>query len=156
MTEKTQINIPAATLAPIIEEQLREGKTVRFAPKGRSMLPMIREGRDTVTLCAVDRPLKKYDIGFYRRRDGQYVLHRIVKTGESITCIGDGQYVYERGLSKDLFIGVVCEFSRDNKVYSTEHIGYKIYCRLWHLSRPVRYFVKRAFGKLGRILKGKA
>ena len=99
MTEKTQINIPAATLAPIIEEQLREGKTVRFAPKGRSMLPMIREGRDTVTLCAVDRPLKKYDIGFYRRRDGQYVLHRIVKAGAEILIAkkrGDSRE--ERGL----------------------------------------------------------
>ncbi|MBE6750632.1 MAG: hypothetical protein E7560_05665 [Ruminococcaceae bacterium] len=152
--EKIQLNVPSASLVPLIEEQLSEGKTVKFAPKGTSMLPLLREGRDTVTLCAINRPLEKYDIGFYRRQNGQYVLHRIVDIKDTVTCCGDGQFWLEKGLLPSQFIGVVCAFSRDNKTYSVTSWSYKFYCRIIHFSRPLRHFISRATAKLKKILKG--
>ena len=112
INKKVQVNIPNATLIPIIAEELSKGKLVKFAPKGKSMLPLLREGYDTVTLRSISEPLKKYDIGLYQRKNGQYVLHRIVKVGDNITCVGDNQYLLETGLLSSQFIGVVCEFSR--------------------------------------------
>ena len=40
-------------LLPLILEQLAAGQTVKFAPYGVSMLPMLRQGVDTVVLSPV-------------------------------------------------------------------------------------------------------
>ena len=85
-----------AELMPLIEEQLESGQSVRFSPKGVSMLPMLRQGRDQVTLTALHGSPKKYDILLYRRGNGSFVLHRVVKIGNTYTCIGDNQFVYEK------------------------------------------------------------
>ena len=51
-------------LLPLIREQLSRGECVRISPKGTSMLPMLRQGMDTVVLAPVPEHLKKYDIPF--------------------------------------------------------------------------------------------
>ena len=68
---------------PIIRESLEGGRTVSFSPRGVSMLPMLRQERDTIELSPIVGRLKKYDLPLYQRESGQYVLHRIVKAGES-------------------------------------------------------------------------
>lgn len=139
-------------LIPLFRERLEAGQKVRFSPRGISMLPMLRQGRDCVILSPVPEKLKKYDLPLYRRDDGKYVLHRVVKVDETYTCIGDNQFVYEPGLRHDQMIAVVSAFCRDEKQYSISHMGYRIYCRLWHYSRPVRHFCRRAIGWIRRHL----
>lgn len=138
---------------PVILEKLSKGDRVRLYPKGTSMLPLIRQGIDSVELSTASGPLKKYDLPFYIRDNGQYVLHRIVKTGATYTCIGDNQTVYEYGVRQDQVLAVVTGFYRKDKYRSAEHFGYKLYVRLWHWSRFVRkcwrfcgYKLKRLFG----------
>lgn len=148
-----QLNIAGKDLVPIMKEQLEAGKTVRFNPKGISMLPLIRQGRDSVTLEKITRPLKRHDIAFYQRDNGQFVLHRIVEVGDTITCIGDNQFVYERGLRHDQFFALVSEFSRDGKKHSVNYLPYRIYYHFWYVSRPLRFFALRVINKLRRIFK---
>lgn len=109
---------------PLIEESLKQGKTVRFAPRGISMLPMLRQGIDCVILSPLPEKLKKYDLPLYQREDGKYILHRIVKVGETYTCIGDNQFEMEP--------------------------GYRLYCRVWHYSRSARLVIR----KIRRIVYG--
>lgn len=123
---------------PLIRERLAEGKKVIFGPKGTSMLPMLRQGIDRVELVAVKGKLKKYDIPFYVRDNGQYVLHRIVKVRDTYTCIGDNQFVYERGIRQDQLIGVVTGFYRADVYVSVKNWRYRWYCRRWHWTRPIR------------------
>lgn len=130
--------VSVSELMPLIREGLSMGKTVCFAPRGMSMLPMLRQGRDTVTLTAVTGKLKKYDLPLYVRDDGAYVLHRIVAVGENYSCIGDNQYLVEKGVRQDQLIGVVCGFNRGKKYISVESPAYRIYCRLWWWLLPVR------------------
>ena len=66
-------------LEPIIQEKLNSGATVTIQPKGISMLPLIRQGQDEVVLKKPSGRLNKYDIAFYKRKSGQFVLHRIIK-----------------------------------------------------------------------------
>ena len=132
-------NVSVGDMIPLIRETLDSGKTVSFAPRGVSMLPMLRQGRDTVTLSRLEGRLRKYDLPFYRRDDGTYVLHRIVKSGDTYTCIGDNQFALEPGIRHDQIIGVVSAFCRKGKTISVSHRGYKLYCRFWHWSRPVRH-----------------
>ena len=123
---------------PLIKELLQSGKTVRFSPKGTSMLPMIRQGIDTVVLAPLTGELKKFDLPLYQRDNGQYVLHRIVKVGQTYTCVGDNQIAKEEGLRHDQMIAVVVAFTRGKKRYSVHCFRYWLYCRFWCYSRPIR------------------
>ena len=140
-------------MMPLIRECLEMGKNVRLSPKGTSMMPMLRQGIDTVVLSPVTGKLKKYDLPLYQRKGGQYVLHRIVKAGECYTCVGDNQFELEKGLYHDQVIAVVVAFTRGKKRYSVNDFGYQLYCRFWHHSRPFRRFWRRGIGWLRRHLK---
>ena len=138
---------------PLIREQLDNGKTVRLSPRGTSMLPMLRQGQDRVVLSPVPDRLKKYDLPLYQRSNGQYVLHRIIETGETYTCLGDNQFDPEPGLRHDQMIAVVTAFTRGEKEIPVTAWSYRLYCRLWHASRPWRNFYRRVKNKLRRLLK---
>ena len=145
-------------LMPLMKECMAAGLPVKFSPKGTSMLPMIRQGIDSVELSFTTEPLKKYEIPLYLRDDGHYVLHRIVEvvqSGENITytCCGDNQFVYEPGIRHDQVIAVVTAFTRGEKAHTVKESGYQIYCRFWHYSRPLRHFIRRGKGWLRRHLK---
>ena len=125
-------------LLPLLEERLAAGESVLFTPRGISMRPMIEGGRDQVVLSPLPEKLKKYDLPFYRRDDGHFVLHRIVKVGQTYTCIGDHQLVYEPGVRQDQMIALATGLYRKGKYYSLDSFGYRLYSRLWHWTRPVR------------------
>ena len=140
-------------LMPLIRESLSQGKSVRFSPRGTSMLPMLDNGKDQVILSPLPKKLKKYDLPLYRRDNGQFVLHRIVKVGETYTCIGDNQFELEHGLRHEQMIALVTAFTRGRRQISTKNIGYQLYCRIWHYSRPARHFWRRGTGWLKRHLR---
>lgn len=139
-------------LMPIMEECLSAGKSFRFSPRGISMLPLLREGKDSVLLSPLPEKLCKYDVPLYRRDDGKFVLHRIVKAGETFTCIGDNQFVYEPGLRCDQMIAVMTGFYREEKFHSVKSPAYRFYCRLWDISRPLRHLWRRGKSFLRRHL----
>lgn len=137
-------------LMPLIREYLAAGKTVKFSPRGVSMLPMLRQGIDSVVLSPLPDKLKKYDLPLYQRDDGKFILHRIVSVGEHYTCIGDNQFELEPGVRYDQMIGLVTGFYRGEKFHSVREPGYQIYCRLRHYSRPLRHLWRRGKGWLKR------
>lgn len=122
--------VALAEVWPIMEEQLKAGKMVRFGPKGTSMLPLIRQNRDTVMLKQAPEKLKKYDIPLYMRKDGQFVLHRIVavKKDGYVMC-GDNQWKREYGIKSDAILAVADGIWRENKYLSVNSLSYKIYSR---------------------------
>jgi len=140
-------------LMPLIQEALSAGRNVKFSPRGISMLPMLHQGRDSVILSPLPEKLRKYDLPLYRRDDGHYVLHRVVKAGETYTCIGDNQFEYEPGLRHDQMIALVTAFIRDGQQIRVTDLKYRIYCRFWHYTRFMRHFWRRGKGWLRRHLK---
>lgn len=146
--EKKKVRL--SELLPVIEETLATGGTVKLPITGTSMLPLLVAGRDTVTLSPVTGKLQKFDIPFYRRRDGAFVLHRIVACAEdnTYTLCGDNQWVLEKGVSDTQIIGVVSEIMRGGKVFSVESKKYKRYVRIWHRLLPVRKYIVKLRGKL--------
>ena len=140
-------------LMPLIRECLSMGQSVRICPMGISMLPMLRQGIDSVVLSPVPERLKKYDLPLYQRDDGKYILHRIIRVEDTYTCMGDNQFVPEPGLRHDQMIAVVTAFYRGERKHTVSEPGYQIYCRLWHYSRPLRRFWRRGKGWLRRRFK---
>jgi len=112
---------------------------------------MLREGKDQVVLSPLPEKLRKYDLPLYRRSNGQYVLHRVVKAGEEYICAGDNQFFLERGLRHEQMIAVVSSFIRDGKVYSCDHFGYRLYCRFWHHTRFIRRVWRGIRSRLARF-----
>lgn len=150
---KIKLETTMEALMPLFREQLDAGKTVKFSPRGISMLPMLRQGIDSVVLSPVPEKLKKYDLPLYQRDDGKYILHRIVEAGQTYTCIGDNQFDYETGVRHDQVIAVVTSFTRGARLHSVNELPYRLYCRIWHYSRPVRHFWRRGIGWLKRHIR---
>lgn len=140
-------------LMPLIQESLAAGKTVRFSPRGISMLPMLRQGIDSVILSPLPQKLRKYDLPLYQRDDGHYILHRIVEVGETYTCIGDNQFVLEHGVRRDQMIALVTAFTRGDREIPVTALSYRLYCRFWHYSRSLRHFWRRGKGWVRRHLR---
>lgn len=130
--------VTLAEVWPIMEEQLKAGKMVRFGPKGTSMLPLIRQNRDAVMLKTAPQKLKKYDIPLYRRKDGQFVLHRIVavKKDTYVMC-GDNQWQREYSIKRDSILAVADGIWRENKYLSVNSFSYKIYSRKQVLKKRI-------------------
>ena len=141
----------------IIEEILASGGTLRIYPRGTSMLPFIVEGRDSVELRAYDREPRKNDIAFYKRDNGQFVLHRIVRTGNDgiYTMCGDNQTALEKGIREDQIIAFAETVYRKNRVINDKNFRYRVYLFFWGIMpfRQVAFFWRRCIGKLARIFK---
>ena len=144
-----QKSVALDALMPMIRQDLAEGRSVRFGPKGTSMLPMLRQGIDSVTISPAPEKLRKYDLPLYQRENGGYVLHRIVGVGETYTCIGDNQFEKEYGVRRDQIIGLVTEFTRGQRTVSVKNCWYQLYCRVWAITR----FPRRCWRKLRSLLK---
>ncbi len=140
-------------LMPLIREQLAAGQSVRFSPRGTSMLPMLRQDLDRVVLSPVPQTLRKYDLPLYRRDNGQYVLHRIIKAEGTYTCMGDNQFDPEPGLRHDQMIALVTAFTRDGREIPVTAWHYRLYCPVWYHSRHLRRFYRRAINWLRRHLQ---
>lgn len=147
-------NVQLSELMPLFREQLAAGHTVRFGPRGTSMLPMLRQGMDQVVLSPLPDTLRKYDLPLYQRDNGQYVLHRIVKVEtDGYICMGDNQVQPEAGVRRDQMIAVVSEFYRDGKRHRVTEPGYRFYCRVWYAARHLRRLIRKMKGQLRRLLK---
>ena len=138
---------------PIIKEKIENGGTVQLPITGTSMLPLLVWGRDTVELIKCENP-KKYDIIFYRRDDGHFVLHRIVGKDENgyILC-GDNQVKKEYGIQNKHIIAVVKSITRKGKTYSVDMISYMLYVKLWTLILPMRSFILISCRKIKEVFK---
>ena len=119
----------------LIREVLSSGGEFRLYPHGTSMLPLLRQGRDSVSLRQLDSPIRKNDILFYQRPDGAYVLHRVrTVTPKELTMWGDNQTAPERGVCPDWIIGRVTRIFRDGKEVSCDGSRYRRYLGLWQFA----------------------
>ncbi|MEG2396057.1 MAG: S24/S26 family peptidase [Oscillospiraceae bacterium] len=146
MDNKKKVKL--ADMLPIINEKLESGAEVTIPITGTSMLPLLVAGRDTVTLKKADANLKKFDLPLYRRNDGAFVLHRVInKDDNSYTLCGDNQWVFEKGITDNQIIGIVCKITRKGKTFSTESFKYKMYCKIWHSLLFIRKYIVKCRGK---------
>jgi hypothetical protein len=129
----------------IINEVLESGGEFRIYPRGTSMLPLLREGRDSVVLRKRDP--KKGDVILYKRADGSFVLHRIVGLcgGDFVLC-GDNQLALERNVPRESVIAVCESFYRDDRQVSRHSLRYRIYTALWR-----SFTVRRVYFKIRKL-----
>lgn len=147
-----------ADLYEVMTEKLNAGGTVNFNPRGTSMLPMLHNDGDRVEIKKATEPLKKYDLPLYRRTDGAFVLHRVVRkpsTDGTYTMCGDNQWQLENGITHSQIVGVVTAFYRRGKRYVADNAIYRLYCRIWVGIMPLRHLVIGGKNRLKRIFTKK-
>ncbi len=141
---------------PTMTAVLDSGGEFKMIATGTSMLPLLRNGKDTIVLIKHPSKLKKYDVPLYRRSDGNFVLHRIVgiKKDGYVLC-GDHQFAKEYGVKHSDIVAVLKGFYREGKYTDCEDFSYKCYCVFWSFTRGIRYIYKRIKGRIRRILKNR-
>lgn len=147
---KVQLN----ELWPVMSEQIAAGGSVLFSPKGISMLPLLRQNIDSVVLVKTDGKLSKYDLPLYRRKNGQFVLHRVVAVTDSgYTMCGDNQYIREYGVKPEQILAVADGFYRGDTYVSASDKKYRSYCKKQVAKQHRRALFIRAKSFLGKVLR---
>ena len=137
------------------EEVLSKTGKLVYSNKGVSMMPLIRQGRDLIIIEPAPKGrLNRYDAPLFKRDNGEYVLHRVLKVKKDgyIMC-GDHQWVKEY-VSDDQIIGVLTAVVRDGKEISVNSKLYKLYVHIWCDLYPLRVMILKGKYYL-RILKNK-
>lgn len=126
------------------EEELKEKGILVYTNVGTSMRPLIRQGKDVIIIKSVDNccKLKKMDVPLYKRENGQYVLHRIIKvTKDGYVIRGDNTYSNEYGVTDSQILGVLSGVIRNGKEISVNSMGYKVYSYFWLYTYYIRKVV---------------
>ncbi len=125
-------------IAPLIEECIKGGSSIRIKVSGISMTPLLHNGKDSVLLSKADC-VKKYDIVLHRRENGQYILHRIIKKkGNILTIAGDFETEKEYPVPESAVIAKVTSFTRNGKDYKPSDFIIRLYSAIWVMIFPAR------------------
>ena len=126
-------------ISDAMKEVLKSGGEVSFVTAGFSMLPMLRNRTDKVVLVKPEGRLKKYDVPFYVRPDGNFVLHRIIGfEKDGYITRGDNQKDTERGVKDEQVIAVLKSFYRNGRHIKCTDFKYRCYCLFLPLVRLYR------------------
>ena len=131
--------IPNTELFSVARDKLLEGKCVRIAVNGESMLPFFRSG-STITL----RPLQEGDIRKYNvvmaDAGHAFVVHRIIEVNEEdVLLFGDGNIKRGERVKRQQIYGVVdC---------SRIHI---FFAKIWLWMLPIRRYPLAIFRRVMR------
>lgn len=138
---------------PLIEEGIKNNGKFRFYPKGKSMLPLLVEGEDSVVFISPDN-IKKYDMILYRRVNNGYVLHRVIgiRNEEYLLC-GDNQCEIEKGIKKEQILAKVECFYKGEKLVDVNNPRYLKYAKNRVASIPIRRAILGMKRLVYRILK---
>lgn len=143
--------IPNQLFFEWVEQEIAEGRSVRFRLVGHSMFPLIRNGKDEVLLtpCA-DEELRPMDVVLFHYQ-GKHVLHRILRReGSRLILQGDGSLVAKELCNTADVVGKVSEIVRPSgKAVSVHHWSWRLSGFLWVklgvLRRPIIRIYHRFF-----------
>ena len=138
----------------IIKEAVRlvqDGVSVTFPVKGRSMLPFIFGGRESVILQK-PQDLQRGQVVLAEIAPDRYVVHRIIKVEtDRITLMGDGNIRGTESCPPDKVLAiathVVDEKGNRRPLYSKAR---NAKAKLWYHIRPLRRYILAALRRLNK------
>lgn len=158
--------VPLEQLAPIMSECMAEGQEVVLTITGHSMSPFLRHKKDQVVLVACDpTALMPGDVPLFRRRNGKYILHRIVERDDGATrlrwdeaealpsccdsleytMLGDAQWQEEPHIAPDQIVAVATAFISRGKRWECNSDAYRNNRLRWHRMRWWRPLLVRLY-----------
>ena len=121
---------------------------------GDSMRPLIRRGRDLVTIVPLQRPLKRGDVVLFTLGDGRYIVHRVWKLrGNFVRTLGDNCFGPEPWFPREQVLGQVIGFQRDGRHFSLATPLSRALGKGWMALRPLRNTAKRCWAWIGHCVR---
>ena len=116
---------------------------------GVSMLPMLKNRRDTIVVLPKTERLKYLDVALYKRGDA-YVLHRVLQPIEGGYIIRGDNCYSDENVPESAVIGVLSEFFRKGKHFYCTDEKYVKYAE----KRLKTYKSRRRFVMFKAKIKG--
>ena len=136
-------------------ELAKEGSAppVTICLEGDSMRPLIRRGKDPVTIIPLARPLEKGDVVLFRLGE-RYIVHRVWKLEDGrVRTFGDNCWSPDPWIPQGQVLGLVVKYSRNGKVHRLDTPRAKAWGRVWMAIHPVRLCGKRLRSLAGRCYR---
>jgi len=135
----------------VLRSLTEEGKECRILVTGSSMAPFLIHGRDYAFFKKPDRDPKRGDIVFYQRKNGAYILHRVLRVHDgSFDMIGDNQSEVEKNIGRDQIFAVVTKVSRKGRMIGPGDFWWKFFAGFWLAVIPFRRFLAGAYARIVR------
>ena len=131
-------------------ELIGQGHEVSIPVVGSSMTPFLGDGRDRVFARAPSRPVRRGDIVLYRRRNGDFILHRVYRVhgrgdAAAFDLVGDAQDRIERNIQRDQIFAVVTRARRKGKLIEPGGVYWWFFQFIWIRLVPVRSLLIRLY-----------
>lgn len=131
--------------ADILQEAIRlveEGASVTLPVNGRSMLPFIIGGKESVILGRPDGA-KTGDVVLAWADGCRYVVHRIIRIdGNHVTLMGDGNVGGTESCTiDDIKARATHVVSADGRTHYLYNSGRRLAAQIWYRLRPVRRYL---------------
>lgn len=143
-------------LPGLLEHEFAAGRAFVLTVTGDSMGPTLRHLRDRVVLVPPQRKTPgRGDIVLFRRENGAFVLHRILRVRDdgSFVINGDAQVWTETADIHQIY-AVAEGIERKGRYISCDSGMYRAYVRAWQVFRTARPYmiafqraVKKIFGR---------
>lgn len=140
---------------PVLRELLAQGQSVSLTVTGESMSPFLRHGRDQIRLAAVAAPPQRGDMVFFRRRNGQYIMHRVLRRmpDGNYAIVGDGQQQVESPIAPEQIFAVVTQVCRKGTWIGPEAFWWRFFAGPWLTLLPLRPLLRRMARFIPETLK---
>ena len=127
---------------------------MRIPLDGDSMRPLIRRGRDRVTIVPLSRPLRRGDVVLFEYPAGRYVVHRVYRMrDESVRTLGDHCWNPDPWMPRACVLGLVIQFERGGKTIRLDNRPARCMGRIWMAGLPLRRCWWKSRALAGRILR---
>ena len=155
MRNTTNYTIDIHRDADALVEVLSSGAVFPLVVTGSSMMPFLKGGRDIVRLHKTDR-FYRGQIVFFRRRNGEFVLHRIrrICPDGMLLVNGDAQKWCEY-IHRDQVLAEVISISRNQRDIYPNSMLSRVLRTLWYPTRVLRPFIWRTYGFLRKLTQKK-
>ena len=141
------------------EDEIQSKGYIAYTNEGDSMMPLLRQHRDVMVIRKLTEPPKKNDAVLFKRPNGAYVLHRIIRV-----C-GNGQYriagdnrAFSELVPGEWIIGILTEVIKDSRHIYADSEEYKTYVKkvpLHRFSLKVQSVPQRIKRKLRKAFAGR-
>lgn len=129
-----------------LRDLVNQGKEVRLIISGSSMTPFLVHERDSILFSKPDSPLKRGDMVFYQRENGQFVMHRILHVKpEGLYIIGDAQVEIEGPVDPSCVFARITKINRKGKWIGPGQFWWWFFQHIWLSIIPLRPYIIKLY-----------
>lgn len=141
--------VDTQTYLPVLQSLLAEGNEVSLLLTGSSMTPFLADKRDTILIRRPQGAFRRGEMVFYRRRSGQYIMHRIHHIGsDGLYLVGDAQWEIEGPIAPEQVFGEIFSVIRKGTRVGPGDFWWEFFEHVWIHMIPLRRTVMRLYARL--------